>query len=64
VTLLATLPSLLVVHPSLPARNVKELIALAKALNYASGGAGTSTQLLMEIESARRIEREIAPATT
>ena len=53
VTLLATLPSLLVVHPSLPARNVRELVALAKArpraLNYASGGVGTSTQLLMEL---------------
>jgi tripartite-type tricarboxylate transporter receptor subunit TctC len=52
VTLLATLPSLLVVHPSLPARNVKELVALARArpgaLSYASGGTGTSTQLLME----------------
>jgi len=52
VTLLATLPSLLVVHPSLPVRNVRELTALAKArpraLSYASGGAGTSTQLLME----------------
>jgi len=53
VTLLATLPSLLVVHPSLPVRNVKELVALARArpgaLNYASGGLGTSTQLLMEL---------------
>jgi tripartite-type tricarboxylate transporter receptor subunit TctC len=53
VTLLATLPSLLVVHPSLPVRNVKELVALARArpavLSYASGGAGTSTQLLMEL---------------
>jgi tripartite-type tricarboxylate transporter receptor subunit TctC len=52
VTLLATLPSLLVVHPSLPVRNVKELVALARArpgaMSYASGGAGTSTQLLME----------------
>jgi len=52
VTLLATLPSLLVVHPSLPVRSVRELTALAKArpgaLSYASGGAGTSTQLLME----------------
>jgi len=52
VTLLATLPSLLVVHPSLPARNVRELITLGRArpgaLSYASGGAGTSTQLLME----------------
>jgi len=53
VTLLATLPSLLAVHPSLPARSVKELVALAKSrpgqLNYASGGLGTSTQLLMEL---------------
>ncbi len=53
VTLLATLPSLLVVHPSLPVRNVKALVALARAkpgaLNYASGGAGTSTHLMMEL---------------
>ncbi len=53
VTLLATLPSLLLVHPSLPAKNVKELLALAKArpgaLNYASGGSGTSSQMLMEL---------------
>ena len=53
VTLLATLPSLLVVHPSLPVKNVRELISLAKsrrgALNYASGGHGTSSQLLMEM---------------
>ena len=53
VTLLATLPSLLVVHPSLPVKNVGELIAFAKAkpgaLNYASGGSGTSSHLLMEM---------------
>jgi len=53
VTLLATLPSLLVVHPSLPVKNVRELIAFAKgkpgALNYASGGSGTSSHLLMEM---------------
>jgi tripartite-type tricarboxylate transporter receptor subunit TctC len=53
VTLLATLPSLLVVHPSLPVKSVQELIALAKsrpgALNYASGGSGTSSHLLMEM---------------
>ena len=57
VTLLATLPSLLVVHPSLPAKNVKELIAFAKArpgvLNYASGGSGTSSHLLMEMFNLR-----------
>jgi tripartite-type tricarboxylate transporter receptor subunit TctC len=53
VSLLATLPSLLVVHPSLPARSVSELVELARrrpgTLNYASGGLGTSTQLLMEL---------------
>jgi tripartite-type tricarboxylate transporter receptor subunit TctC len=53
VTLLVTLPSVLVVHPSLGVGNVRELIALAKAkpgaLNYASGGIGTSSHLLMEM---------------
>ena len=46
---LSDAPSLLAVHPSLPARSVKELVALAKArpgaINYASAGAGTSTHL-------------------
>jgi tripartite-type tricarboxylate transporter receptor subunit TctC len=44
ITLVSQQPFILVVHPSLPARTVKELIALAKAkpgsLNYASSGAG------------------------
>ena len=43
VTILAAVPNALVVHPSLPVRSVKELIALSKAkpgqLNYASTGA-------------------------
>jgi tripartite-type tricarboxylate transporter receptor subunit TctC len=43
----------LVVHPSLPARSVKELVALAKAqpgkLNYASPGSGTPHHLAMEL---------------
>jgi tripartite-type tricarboxylate transporter receptor subunit TctC len=46
---LADAPSILAVHPSLPARNVKELVALARAkprqINYASAGSGTSTHL-------------------
>jgi len=53
VTILAAVPNALVVHPSLPVRNVKDLIALAKAkpgqLNYASTGAGQSTHLSMEL---------------
>ena len=53
VILLAQAPFLLVVHPSLPARSVKELIALAKAqpgaLNFASGGTGSSGHLAGEL---------------
>jgi tripartite-type tricarboxylate transporter receptor subunit TctC len=53
VTLVASVPLALVVHPSLPTRSVKELIALAKAkpaqLNYASFGIGTSGHLAMEM---------------
>ena len=46
-------PSILVVHPSLPARSVKEFIAYAKAhpgkLSYGTSAAGTSPQLAMEL---------------
>lgn len=53
ITLLATVPNVLVVHPALPANNVKELIALAKSkpgkLNYASSGNGTSIHLSAEL---------------
>jgi tripartite-type tricarboxylate transporter receptor subunit TctC len=48
VALIATLPNVLVVHPSLPVRSVKELITHAKAhpgLTYASSGNGTSIHL-------------------
>lgn len=49
ITLLTRSPNIVYVHPSLPAKSVKDLIALAKAkpgaLNYGSGGAGTSTHL-------------------
>ena len=49
----AVLPFVLVVHPSVPAHNVRELIALAKAkpgeLNYASVGNGTAVHLATEL---------------
>lgn len=52
ITLMATLPSILTVHPHLPVKNVKELIALAKSkpgeLSYASTGNGTSPHMMME----------------
>ncbi len=52
VGLFATLSYAVVVHPSLPVRSVKELIALAKArpgeLNFGSAGNGSATQLAIE----------------
>ncbi|TXI32578.1 MAG: tripartite tricarboxylate transporter substrate binding protein, partial [Ottowia sp.] len=48
----ARVPNVLVVHPSVPARNVKELVALAKSrpgqLNYGSGGNGSAANLATE----------------
>jgi len=53
VTLITSVPNVLVVHPSLPAKNVPELIALAKArpgqLNYASGSTGSAGHLAGEL---------------
>lgn len=53
VTLLAEAPFLLVVHPALPARNVRDLVALAKTkwgeLTFASGGTGSSGHLAGEL---------------
>lgn len=50
---LTSMPQLLVVHPSIPAKNVKELIAYGKAnpgkLNFASGGSGTAIHLAGEL---------------
>jgi tripartite-type tricarboxylate transporter receptor subunit TctC len=49
VALVAAVPLILVVHPSVPVRNVKELIALAKkkpnGLNFGSNGSGTTSHL-------------------
>ena len=53
VIFVATQPNILVVHPSLPVRNVKELIALARAkpgqLNYAGSGVGAAAHLAAEL---------------
>ena len=53
VTIIAEVPNVLIVHPSLPVKTVKELIALAKSrpgqLAYASTGAGQSTHLSAEL---------------
>ena len=61
VSLLAEAPFLLVVHPSLPAKSVKDLIALAKAkpatLTYGSGGNGSSGHLAGALfEGAARVK--------
>ena len=53
VALCVTTPLYLVVHPSVPARSVKDLVALARArpgrLTYASGGNGSSNHLAGEL---------------
>ena len=53
VSLIATLPLILVVHPSLPVKSVKDLVALAKArpgeLNCSSSGNGSGSHLALEI---------------
>ena len=53
VTLLATSPFILVMNPTVPAKSVKELIALAKAqpgkLNYGSAGLGSSLHMTAEL---------------
>jgi tripartite-type tricarboxylate transporter receptor subunit TctC len=53
ISLIATAPNVLVVHPSVPAKNVKELIALAKAkpkqINFAGSGSGSTPHLAGEL---------------
>jgi tripartite-type tricarboxylate transporter receptor subunit TctC len=53
ISLLATSSFILAVHPSLPAKSVQELIAIAKAspgtLNYASAGLGSSLHMTAEL---------------
>ena len=53
ISLIGKTPNVVVVHPSLPARSMKEFIAYARAhpgkLSYGTSAAGTSTQLTMEL---------------
>lgn len=57
VSLLSVAPLILIATPSLPAKNVKEFIALAKAepgkLNFASSGIGAAAHLTMEMLKSR-----------
>ena len=53
ITLTTSAPMVLIIHPSLPAKTVKEFIALARAhpnkLNYATGGSGSSAHVITEL---------------
>ncbi len=53
ITLATFAPMVLIVHPSLPAKSVKEFIALARAhpntLNYGTGGSGSSAHVITEL---------------
>jgi tripartite-type tricarboxylate transporter receptor subunit TctC len=53
ITMIAVMPNIVVVHPSLPVKTMKQLVALAKArpseISYASAGAGTSQHLGAEL---------------
>jgi tripartite-type tricarboxylate transporter receptor subunit TctC len=75
ITLVTSLPYVLVVHPSLPVRNVKELLALARAkpgqLNFGSPGNGTTTHLatellkmLAKVDAVHIPYKGVAPAVT
>jgi len=66
VSLVALIQNVLVAHPSVPARNLKELVAIARAspgkLNYGSGGVGTTTHLAPALlESLTKIKMVHVP---
>jgi tripartite-type tricarboxylate transporter receptor subunit TctC len=66
VSLLATTPNVLMVHPSVPAKTLKDLVALGKArpalFTFAMGGLGTATHLGIEqFRAATKIDLVVVP---
>jgi tripartite-type tricarboxylate transporter receptor subunit TctC len=66
VSLLAASPVLLLIHPSVPAKSLKELLALAhskpKLFNFAMGGFGSGTHLAVEqFKTATKIDIVVVP---
>ena len=66
VSLLASAPVALVIHPSVPAKTLKELLALAKSrptlFNFAMGGYGSATHLGVEqFKSVTKIDLVVIP---
>src|SRR4051812_42931091 len=66
VSLLASTPNVLMVHPSVPAKSLKELVALGKArpqlFTFAMGGLGTATHLGIEqFRAATQIDMVVVP---
>lgn len=66
ISLVATVPNVIVVNPSVPANNIKELIALAKAqpgkFNYGTSGVGTPPHLSGELfKSMGGVDMEHVP---
>ncbi len=57
IALLGVVPNVLVVHPSVPARNLKELVALARSnpdsLTFGTSGAGTASHLAAELFNSK-----------
>ena len=66
ITEIATIPQMLSVHPSIPVKSVKDLVALAKArpnaLNYGTAGTGSTSHMAMELfQSVAKIKMVHVP---
>src|SRR5215212_8384772 len=66
ISLLATTPNVLIIHPSVPAKTLKELVALGKSnpsmFTFAMGGLGTATHLGIEqFRNATKIDLVVVP---